>query len=386
MKKKLLFTLILSWMALLASCSPITQGTLLKKNNKAGFPNVSHELDVKINWVVRASYGNQDTSFFYQPTISDHKIYTTDYRGNLLALDRKAGTLIWKINIKKPIVSSPVYGADQLFFASQDNQLYAVDASNGAINWHVSLPADVIDTPVVSFDSVTVKTLEGHLLNFDMKEGQLKWTYKETLPRLILRQNNPPKMEYPYLFAGFADGRLVALTADKGRLIWEQTIAQPAGFSELKRMVDITGELQIEDGTLYLTSYHGNVSAVDLRSGQIKWVHALSSQSGVAVNDEHVIVTDSEGMIWALNRYNGDVVWCQDALKKHDLTAPAIYQDYIVIAEHDGHVYWMSNEDGHVVASEYLHGGSILTPPVVYDESVYVISTKGQLMSLTPNL
>lgn len=386
MKKTIYLTTVALIVAVgLSGCARIKHGTITKRRD-TGLPTVSNEVDVKTDWVAHVSHGSQHKDYLYQPVAHNNAIYTTDYRGNLFAFDRTKAKYIWKDAIKAPIVTSPVYGDDKLFFATEDNKLYAVNSEDGKIAWHISLPSEVIDTPAYGPNLVVVKTTDGQLIAYNSADGEQKWTYKEIIPRLVLRQNSPPKIEYPYVFAGFADGKVVALAADSGRLVWEQTIAQPVGFSELKRMVDITGELQIEGDSLYVSSYHGNVAAIEIRTGQVKWARELSSKSGLAVNYRHVVVTDSKGLIWALNRDNGEVVWRQNDLESHQLTAPTTYEDYIVVADNDGRIYWMDDSDGHFVAREYLSTSGINATPLVYDSKVYVTSSNGNVMALAPQL
>lgn len=386
MKKPIyLIAILLIATLFLSSCGRIKHGSLTKQQDK-NIPTVNNELIVKTDWISHVSHGNQKQHYLYQPVINGNHIFTTDYRGNLFAYNRSNPGYLWKDTIKSPIVTSAVYGDDKVFFVTEDNRLYAVNASNGQLVWRVRLPAEVFDTPASGPNLVVVKTIEGELIAYNTKNGEQKWTFKEAIPRLVLRQNSPPKIEYPFVFSGFANGKVIALAADSGRLIWEQTIAQPVGFSELKRMIDITGELQIEDGMLYASSYHGNVVAIDIRSGEVRWAREISSKSGLAVNYRHVIVTDSEGMIWALDRHNGEVAWRQNDLESHMLTAPATIGDYIVVADGDGRIYWLDDLDGHFVAREYLSSAGIQVPPVVYEGKVYVLSTNGSIIALVPQL
>jgi len=341
---------------------------------------------IKTDWIAHVTQGDKGKYYFYRPAVDHHTLFITDYRGNIFAYDRLKNKNIWKDTLKSAIISSPVYGDNKVYFATANHLLFALNAENGRVIWHAQLPAEVIDTPSYGPNLLVVKTINGELLGFEPDNGYQKWSYQETIPRFVLRQNSPPKIEYPYVFSGFANGKIVALAADSGKLVWERTIAQPVGFSELMRMVDITGELHVEDDTLFVSSYHGNVAALDARNGEVKWLRELSSKSGLAVNKSHVIVTDSDGMIWALDRSSGDVVWRQNELKNHMLSAPVILGDLIIIADKVGKIYVIADTDGHFIARKSLNVSGIISAPVVYDNKIYVVSIDGHVISLTTQL
>ena len=69
--------------------------------------------------------------------------------------------------------------------------------------------------------------------------------------------------------AGFANGKLVALSADKGFVGWETNIAIPQGRSELERIVDIDGDPVIVGTAVYVTTYQGSIAVIDLQSGNV---------------------------------------------------------------------------------------------------------------------
>ncbi len=383
MKKIVIIVTIIVFMGL-AGCNKVSKKIpFIKKNSPAPLA-IKKELNVKKNWVVRASRGSQGKFLQFKPTIADDQIFITDYLGNVFALQINNGHFVWKENVKEPAVTSPAYGNDKIFFATENANLYAVSAAKGKTIWTAKLPAQAVNTPAYGADLVVVKTLNGKVIAYNTENGDKRWEYQEEVPRLMLRQSSPPIVEYPLVISGFSNGKIVALTADKGKLVWEQTIARPLGFSEIKRMTDVVGNLEIDNGIIYAASYHGNVTAININNGHILWNKALSTKSGLAVSHRHVYVTDSRGRIWALNKNNGEVIWRQNELQDHFITAPAVIDNYIVVADNDGSIYWMGEEDGRFVAAERLSKTGILAKPEVYNGRLYALSKNGTLISLMP--
>jgi outer membrane protein assembly factor BamB len=160
------------------------------------------------------------------------------------------------------------------------------------------------------------------------------------------------------VIAGLANGKLVALDINNGKKIWETTIAVARGRSELERIVDIDGAIRIKDGLVYVVSYQGRLSAVDVSNGRISWVRDLSSYQDIEISDAHIYITDNLSKIWALDRRSGATLWRQDKLSGRTLTAPVIQSDYLAIGDFNGFVHWISREDGHLVARQDMESAS----------------------------
>ena len=64
-----------------------------------------------------------------------------------------------------------------------------------------------------------------------------------------------------------------------------------------------------------------------LDSGQIWWSHELSSYRGLALDDDNVYVSTSDGEVVALKRRTGVEVWRQKALAHRGLSGPAVAGD-----------------------------------------------------------
>ncbi len=127
---------------------------------------------------------------------------------------------------------------------------------------------------------------------------------------------------------------------------------------------------------VYALAYNGNMTALDLRSGQIMWKRELGSVSDFIVDGNRIYLIDQNDRILALTTDGGVTLWTQSDLLHRNLTAPALYNGYIVTGDSEGYVHWINVEDGRFVAQQKVDSSGFLTEPVVADGKLLIRGQK----------
>ncbi len=93
----------------------------------------------------------------------------------------------------------------------------------------------------------------------------------------------------------------------------------------------------ISKGVIYTSSYLGDVTAIDSKTGKIIWRQHLKTQltSGPGVGKGVVIVGGGDGHIFALNANNGSLKW-QVPVSSEVLAAPTVSADLVLVKSEDG--------------------------------------------------
>ncbi len=241
----------------------------------------------------------------------------------------------------------------------QQGEVNSYQTADGDLNWQIKLEVPVVAGPGVL------------------------WNYQRAVPLLSLRGASPPVIYDDRVIAGYANGKLVALSITDGKVIWEQSVAVSRGRTEIDRLVDIDSEPVIKYGRVYVVAYHGNVAAIDIASGQKIWSREMSSKAGLDVDpDVAVYVSDEDSYIWALQDGSGDGLWRQTDLLRRRATAPAIVGDYVIVGDIEGYVHWLSREDGRFVSRMRIAKSAIRSKPIVKDDLVYIIAVDGTLAAV----
>lgn len=340
------FLPLLTFFVLISGCSsspsPVLPPVELTK--------LDNQLQINKVWRKKIGDGVSENFLLLRPVINGDTGYVSDYEGNLVAFNVKTGKTIWSKYLNTPIATEIKVDANKLIFGNSQGEIWVLKISNGDIIWKSELTSEVLAKPQVSGNIIIAKTVDGKVFAFDAETGIKRWVYDRTVPLLTLRGNSAPVISNDILVTGSDNGKLSAIALSTGKLLWETTIAVAKGRNELERIVDIDATPIVIDDTVYTVSYQGRIAAVKLSSGQLIWARDFSSYTGLHVDAYRLYVTDSDGQVWALNRYNGSTLWRQDKLLRRTVTAPEAQNDYIVVGDYDGYLHWISRSEGKLVA------------------------------------
>lgn len=318
------------------------------------------------------------------PAISDSQVYVATNDGDVEALDAETGRTIWDIKLKKvEITGGPGAEGSLVLVGTSEAEVIALNKTDGSELWRKRVSSEVLATPVQEGDAIIVRTIDGKITSLNAEDGEKQWVYERTVPALTLRGTSAPVISDNTVICGFDSGRLVGLELNTGKLLWEAKITIPRGGSELERIVDIDSQPVVKDGFVYVTTYQGNVAALDIVSGEVIWRREISSYAGLAVEGGSVFVTDSDSVIWALDKYSGASIWQQDNLTARAATAPATLGDMIAVGDIEGYVHFLDKFTGDFVARKNMDDERILTQPIVKNEVLYMYSSSGILNAYT---
>jgi outer membrane protein assembly factor BamB len=118
---------------------------------------------------------------------------------------------------------------------------------------------------------------------------------------------------------------------------------------------------------------------IALDSGQIWWAHDMSSYRGLAVDEENLFVTESDGSVVALRQRDGSEVWRNDKLKRRGLSTPAVTSTAIAVADYQGYLHWLDKQTGELVARERIAKFRVSNPPLAVKDTVVVLTDSGKL-------
>ncbi|PKO46166.1 MAG: outer membrane protein assembly factor BamB [Betaproteobacteria bacterium HGW-Betaproteobacteria-22] len=294
------------------------------------------------------------------PAIEAGFAYIASAAGELAKLDVSNGNQVWRANVGEKVTGGVGVGGGLVLVGSQRGVLYAYDLS-GKLQWLSRLSSEILSAPRYFDGTVIVRTGDSRIYGINADDGSRKWVYDRTNPALVLRSSAGVVVDGGAVYAGFAGGKLAAIRADNGKTLWEASVAQPKGVTEIERIADITS-LPVVDGPLvYAVAYQGRVAAVDRATGRVVWNRDISSLTGMNMAETRIFISHAIGSVYALDYSTGKTFWRQGALKNRQLTAPLPVADFIAVGDVEGYVHFLSREDG-AFASRIKTGTSAVLP------------------------
>lgn len=330
-------------------------------------------------WSSSAGKGEERLGARQGPTVADGRVYAAAVEGGVHAFDLQTGDRVWHYESELPLSGGPGAGDGLVVVGSLEGDVVALDAATGAEKWKAKVTNEVIAAPAIGQGMVFVRSNDGRVTAFDAATGERRWFWNHDMPTLTVRGNDAPVLGPGFVFVGNDDGTVAALALADGRPLWEQTVAQPEGRTELDRMADIDGTPALDGTVLYATSYKKHTMAMEAPSGRPVWANDNGGAGRVGVASDRVVVSDPDGTVWALDKAGGTAYWQQAALARRNLTSAAVQGDYAVVGDFDGYLHWLRLDNGEFAARERAGGEALRASPVVVDGILVVQDIEGEI-------
>ncbi|MFC1490616.1 PQQ-binding-like beta-propeller repeat protein [Candidatus Latescibacterota bacterium] len=299
----------------------------------------------------------------------DGTIYIGSKDGLLYALNPN-GTLKWKYSTNGPIWSSPAIGSNGvIYIGSDDTALHAVNP-NGTGKWKYLTDGEIWASPAIGNNGDIYFSSFDNIFYALKSDGTKKWEYEIgtmmiSSPSISLSGN---------IYFGAIDGNLYALRTD-GTLKW--SFPTDAEIYSSPAIGD--------DGTVYVGN-NNSMYAVN-PDGTKKWYTYFENvvESSPAIGEDGTIyVGVDDGNLYALNPYNGSIIW-SFAAEDMIVSSPAVGNDgTIYVGSNEGVLYAIS-PDGNK-KWQYVADGGIWSSPTIndsgtlyfgsYDFHLYAVDSK----------
>lgn len=365
-------TLLIS---LLAGCS----GNVEPEYPPKPLSDIDRQVDVQELWSQQIGDGLGIARYPITPALDDGRLFAADQSGLLRAIDADSGEQLWQIELDTPVSSGLSAVAGQVYLGTRNGEVLALDQDDGSVVWRSRVSSEVLAPPQANSELLVVQSVDGAVTALDRATGEERWVYTSNEPALTLRGTGTPRVINQVSFAGFANGRLVTLDNRNGQPLWDMRVAVPRGRTEVDRLVDLDGQpLLTRDGRLYVTSYNGRLLALQATSGEVLWERDASSYLSPALVGDYLFTVNEDSHVMAIDAKSGRVMWESDALEGRSLTAPTFIDGRIAVGDYQGYIHLLDAESGELVGRTDLGDGISLTP-LADDQQLYVMNNDGDL-------
>ena len=373
-----------------------------------------------VAWKRNIGAGSSKTRQVMAPVVADNgKVFVLDGEAGVTAVDAGTGAVLWKADLTVDEADKGsrflgigfgggaggggfgggvAVGGGKVFVSSGYRSMTALDAATGAVVWKSSVDLPIHGAPTVAGQRVFVIDVDNQLIAFNVNTGQQDWSYRGiTEPARIMRASSPA-VSGDTVLAPFSSGELVALRASNGQPVWQEVLSRTSRTSALSEIRDIAGRPVVSRGFVYAISQSGVLQAMDIRSGQAKWSLPVAGVNAPLPVGDVVYVVSKAGELTVVNRESGQVYWTRDLNEgrvrqeggilgfgkrtvRPTWSGPILASNRLVLVNSDGEAVAFDPKTGALQSSLKL-GAAAYIAPAAYNGALYVLTDKGQLVSI----
>ena len=256
---------------------------------------------------------------------------------SIYGLDARTGRQLWHITTSLPIMGAVATDGKTAYIGGSDHKMHAIDARTGRERWTFDgVTGYIVTRPLLTQGMVVFGAWDGRLYALSQKDGRLLWTWNH--PKGGLHYS--PAQVWPVankqaIFIADPQRALTAVSLTDGQTLWRtfrSKVRESIGMSAdgqrifAKTMQDsivcykaVAAEpvelwatdcgfgyehastmLPVSGGTVYSSTKDGLVTALDDRTGRLKWLYKVGGSlvNTVTIADKrHVVTTSTDGDI-----------------------------------------------------------------------------------------
>jgi outer membrane protein assembly factor BamB len=226
----------------------------------------------KVRWT--RHIGASETS----PVVIGNRLYVGDWLGNVYALDKRTGRIVWKARTGGAVKGAVAVSGNRVYAGSYDGHLYAFSARTGRRLWRNGGDPRLLgrgrfySTPAASYGRVYIGSTDGKVYSFGATSGKRIWSH--STGGYVY---GSPAIWHQLVLAGSYSHTFYAFNAATGDTRWTFKANGP-----------ISGSGTVIDGVVYFATLKGRTYALAARTGRLLWSFKDGRYTPVVADKTHL--------------------------------------------------------------------------------------------------
>ena len=323
----------------------------------------------------------------YDPKILFYKndIIFFDNRGSVLRFNDNSD-LIWKVNNytkfekkQNPILS---FANNKNFLIIADNisKYYSLDINTGKILWSKNNTSPFNSQIKIYKDKFFIIGFENILRAYSIYDGKEIWSTKTQSSLIRSQKKLSIVIVDNKIYFNNSLGDISAVDIKSGDLIWQISTQNNLAYNDffLLQTSDIIGD----KNSLYFSNNKNQFYSLDIKTGTINWQQKINSNLRPTVIDNYIFTISMEGYLVIIEKNSGNIIRITDVFKdftkkkrnKINPTGFIVGNEYIYLTTNHGRLIVTKILDGTIKTTIKISKNKI-TRPSVLNNNLFIITS-----------
>ena len=310
-----------------------------------------------------------------QPVFYNENIIFSDNKGAIILYDQNQ-KIVWKKNFYsksekklKPRLNLAIH-KNILIVTDSIAKYYALNIETGDIIWskNNTVPFNSeIKTKDSFFYVVDYKNI---LRSISIKDGLESWNLKTEESLTKSNTKISIVIENQNIYFNNSIGDITAVNLKSGQLVW-QLPTQNNNISKNAFQLS-SSRLVINEDSILFSNNKSEFYSIDITTGLINWKNEINSDLRPVVIGKFVITVSNKGYLYVLNKKKGNIIRINDLhrnyqiKKRKDISTTGFFValNKIYLSNNDGKLIVVDLNTGNIVNINKISAGKILQPYV----------------------
>lgn len=332
-------------------------------------------------WLDSAGIGDMWQGYDLRPALKDEFLVTTDVDGWIRGLDLAKKREAWTYQAPSGVSAPLVASKDKVFLATQNGDLIALDKKSGLLVWSLDLKSEAIAISELNSENglLAISTSDSRVIAVEGETGVKRWQYEAQISELTLAGAGAPLVTQLMTYAPLANGKLAGLDNETGELKFLTQISAPEGTTPIENLVDLNTSPKLVSGLVFVAGFNGKLAGVEAFSGTKVWERNYSTFVEPLVDKNIIYLVNEKSEIEALDFRSGSIIWKQDKLYGRELTGVVFIGDSLAVADTFGYLHIVEKSKGELVGRLWFDAQGVITPLVGDGKYLIAEGRRGKL-------
>lgn len=329
------------------------------------------------------------------PIVADGRVFVMDAEHKIRAFSTESGERLWTEDISDEddddiITGGVAIESGRLFATTGYSAVFALDAESGKEIWKRRVGVPLHAPPAARAGRVFFMSVTNKLFALSGIDGSDLWDPYQAIEETASLLGGPsPAVDAGVVIAPFTSGEVIAANVENGRISWQDSLSSRRRTDELAALSQIRARPVIDRGRVFVISYRGVLTAIDLRTGQRLWEQDIPGLQSPWVAGDFLYVVTSGNDVVCLSAIDGRIFWVTSLPSfedEEDLEDPILWSGpvlagnrVIVVGSH-GIAQTISPYDGLILGNLELDADAALAP-IVADGTLYLLLQDATLVA-----
>lgn len=287
--------------------------------------------------------------------------------GSFCALDANSGKVLWKLEFKHPILSSPVVGDNIVYVRTAGNILYALDAVSGKTLWEFKHGSDAWYGGNMLLAGNLLCLYTDKLYLIDKMTGKSMWEVEGDRSN----SGSSPALYEGILYLGLGTS-MIAYDVNTHKQLWKKNCGSKITLGPV-----------IKDGIIYFGIMADVLVALDINNGNDVWAISFPGnpdgrgdefpKSYPAINNNRLYIGAPQKFVYCLDARTGKGIW-KYFTGAYMATSPVVSGNTVYILSENGVFHALDAQNGEKVweykSSCNIH--DVRSSPAICDGKIFI--------------
>ena len=297
-----------------------------KPTNRGFFDNYDNNngrinYDGDLKKISRFKFSKIDKFNQYDPIISFQKENIIFFYNKVTILKfYKTTELVWKKNYyskfekkQKPVLLF-ANNKNTLIVADNIAKYYALDIISGNLLWSKNNNAPFNSQIKIYKDYFFIIDHKNTLRCFSVKNGSELWNVKTETALVRTQKKLSLVIVNEKIYFNNSIGDISAVDVNSGELLWQRPTQSNLLYDQSFFLK--TSELVADNNSLYLSNNKNQFFSIDINTGSLNWQQKINSNLRPTIIDNYIFTISLEGYLIILEKKSGNIIRITDPFKK----------------------------------------------------------------------